>query len=658
MAQDYRPFASYLRFKEVLADAMGHLYRAGEFDSGGFIRAVWLRVFDGPGVPVEDVIAALDRARQIADAAQSTSVAAGFDGVVDGGVPAIANDYTPSKPLSVILERAAEERFPVPVDNALLILEKISIALTATSTLEIDGERVVHGLLHPGLILVTHDGESQVTGFGIAPQLLPLAEEAAAVDSLHPYLAPEVIASRTPGRRGDVYSLGAILFHLLTGRPLPTAVAGRGKALETAQLGDGDGPLPDDIRGLLQRSLAEQPEQRFSSAADFKKELDRLLYGGAYSPTTFNLALFMDRLFRAEIEAEERELAAERKVDITPYLDTAVETQPAIDEFTEVAAPTTSRRGLWIAAGAAAVIAVAVVVGTLVVGRGPSTASLPPTPTAEEIEAQREAQDAKMRELAEDLVAEMMAEKEQEIRQELSERQAKIDELQRRLEASERRAREGQLTGAEARRREELQRQIAAEEQAQRQQEADLAAERERVAEEARAQLVTDDGGLAGVSTGDETATMSGETTDEAASPKTQAAVATELPTAVPTARPTPIPTPPPTSTPIAPRVQTNDFVDPTDVDSLPVVIKEEEVVWPRTALMSRRQGVVIIRATVNADGLVEDVEVLRADHDGFGIPQAVSDAAMRYRFKPGTKDGVRIKTHATITKRYHFVVR
>ena len=59
-----------------------------------------------------------------------------------------------------------------------------------------------------------------------------------------------------------------------------------------------DEAVPNDIRALLTKSLSSRPRERFSSASDFKKELDRLLYGGAYSPTTFNLALFMDRLFR------------------------------------------------------------------------------------------------------------------------------------------------------------------------------------------------------------------------------------------------------------------------------------------------------------------------------------------------------------------------
>ncbi len=51
-------------------------------------------------------------------------------------------------------------------------------------------------------------------------------------------------------------------------------------------------------------------------------------------------------------------------------------------------------------------------------------------------------------------------------------------------------------------------------------------------------------------------------------------------------------------------------------------------------------------------------VTILRADDEKFGIPEAVMDAVMQYRFKPGIKDGVRVKTHATVTKAYRFIVR
>jgi TonB family protein len=452
-------------------------------------------------------------------------------------------------------------------------------------------------------------------------------------------------------------------------------VAARAAALDGASYGDDENPLPDDIRALLQRSLAESPDDRFSSAVDFKKELDRLLYGGAYSPTTFNLALFMDRLFRAEIEAEEGERAREQRVDVRAYLEAAKDSEPIIEEAIETPKTVIDPRLLRIGGGAAAAVAVAVAAFFLIGGPEPSTPAVPPTPTAAEIEAQRQAQDEKMRQLAESLVAEMMAEKEQEIRQELSDRQARIEELQRRLAASERRAREGELSREELQRQQELQRQIAAAEEAQRQQEADLEVERQRAAEEALAQvepepIPAETGGqavaaAAGAATASGSDVVSSGTASKADHEQATAPAATAVavepspkPTAVPTLAPTAVPTSPPTATPRPAAVATNQFVDPTVVDSLPVVIKEEDVVWPRAALMSRRQGVVIMQVTVNADGRVEAVTVLRADHEGFGIPQAATEAAFEYRFKPGKKDGVRVATYATITKAYNFLNR
>ncbi len=645
MAEAYSVFASFLRFKEVLSDPLGHLYRAGEFDASGVRRTVWLRVFDRPTIVAADVIAGFDRANAIADVVQSTNVAE-VDCLVDDGTPAIATDFVASQPLSRVLDRVAKEQFPIPVDNALLIAEKIALALSATLTAEIDGERVVHGFVHPGLVFVTNDGEGFVTGFGVAEQLLTLIDDESSADLIHPYLAPEVLLSRVASRQGDVYSLGAILFELLTGATLPAATDERAAAVASASFAFEDERFPDDIRELLQRALAPHPKERFSSAADFKKELGRLLYGGGYSPTTFNLALFMDRLFRPEIEAEEADVASELATDVSPYLAPVVTPEPIIK--TSDAVPALKGRGLWLGLGVAGVAAIATMLW-LTVFRGPSTPPPPPTPTAEAIAAERLAQDEKMRELAEGLVAEMMAQKEEEIRAELVTRQAKIDELQQRLIESENRAQQGQLTGEDVQKREELQRQIAAEEETQRQRESELEAERLQAAQEAQQLAVV----------AQQTATAAVEATAMAETAATSTSTPPPTSTAVPTAIPTEAPTPrPPAVERAGLSVEENSFIDPTEVDSPPAILKKSPVTWSRTAILSRRKGVVVVQATVTAKGLVEDVKILRADHEGFGIPQAVMDAVMKYRFKPGSKNGVPVKTHFSISARYDFTDR
>jgi len=639
MARAFKVFASYLQFKEVLDDPLGHLYRAGKFDAGGVKRTVWLRVFDRSQVPAGDVIAAFDRVNSIASILQSANVAAGVDCVTDDGTPAVACDFVSSQPLSTVFQRVADEQFPVPVDNGLLIVEKIALAVSGALTVEVDGGRVVHGFLHPGLIFVTNDGEGIVSGFGFGDQLLTLIDDDSSIQLVHPYLAPEVLLTRTASRHGDVYSLGAILFHLLCGSALPAHPEKRLQAVAGASLTYENEPLPADIKALLLRALADRPEDRFSSAPDFKKELARLLYGGAYSPTTFNLALFMDRLFRSEIEIEEKDRAEETAVDVTPYLAPIVEPTPEslIAATTDARSQEGNRRGLWIGIGATAAVLAAAAVTTFMMTRGPETPPLPPTPTAAEVSAQRQAQEEKMRELAKGLVAEMMAEKEEEIRQELLDRQTKIEDLQKKLQASERRAEQGQLTTEDQSRQEELQQQIADEEEAQRIREAELEAERQRAAEEVRRQA-------AAYQTA--TATVEEELRGAAAAMPTSAPPVVESASA------------PITDSKTTAQVKENIVVDLSELDSLPVVIREQKVEWPRAARFSRRQGVVILQATVNTAGLVENVTVLRADDEEFGITQAIIDAVMQYRFKPGTKNGVPVKTHATVTKAYRFVVR
>jgi TonB family protein len=348
----------------------------------------------------------------------------------------------------------------------------------------------------------------------------------------------------------------------------------------------------------------------------------------------------MDRLFRAEAEEFERERAQESAVEVGAYLAPAPE--PVLEEpaASEVPGPR-ARKPLLLAL--AAVVVVAVIVGVaLKFGVGSSSPPPTPTPSAEEIAAQRQAQEQKMRELAAGLVREMMAEKEEEIRQELLERQSKIEELQKRLQDSERRARSGQLSNAEQQKQAELARQIAAEEEAQRKREAELEAERQRAEEEARQQA----------------AAQQEATATAVAEEQARVVAAATAPTPSPVFDLSPTPPQQVAPSPTSVVIEENSFFEPSEVDTLPVVLKTAPVAWSRSALYSRRKGVVIVQATVDAYGGVEDVKVLRADNEGFGIPQSVVDAVRKYRFKPGTKHGVNIKTYATVTQPYHFVVR
>jgi TonB family protein len=631
----YTTFASHILFKKILTDGLGSFYRAAEFGANGTTRTVWLRVFDGPGVPAADVVGSLELADGIAEKLKAANVAEDVSHPVENGIPGLAQKWVGGRPLNHVFEKVEHEGFPVPVDNALLILEKLALAVSAGLTVDVGGSALVHGFLHPGLILITNDGEAIVSGFGIAEQLLGVLDSPEAAKEAAPYLAPEVIMTRTTGKRGDIYSLGAILFQLLTGQPLPSDPATRETALDQAELAYDGEPIPDDIKGLIRKAISTRPEDRFSSAADFKKELDKLLYGGAYSPTTFNLALFMDRLFRSDIEEDEKDMAAEKDVDVQPYLRPEPEPEVEVDEAPTAAARPANRGLIYGALGLVAVVAV--VIGVLLGQSGSPDPVATPTPTAEQIAAQKQAQEDRIKELAAQIAEEKLREKEEEITEELQASQERIDALQRQLQQ----AKKGTESSADAEQRQaEIQAQIEAEQEAQRQQQAQLEAERQKAAEAARLeaerqaeeqrQAEEEKQRLAEAAASAEESTGEPESGTEVA----EAAPADQQPAVV---------------------VKENQYVRAEEVDTLPAILREEAVTWPRSALHSRRKGIVVVQATVNSKGLVDDVKILRADEEGFGIPQAVIEAVRQYRFKPGTKDGVNIKTTATVTKPYSF---
>lgn len=629
MPDTYLTFGSYLLLKQRSQDGLGSLWRAGEMDKGGFKRIVWLRRFDEPRLDRAALDTDMSMAGKLAQTLKATNIVRGALGGTELGMPYLAWDYVPAQPLDQVIARVEKEHFPIAVDNALLIVEKLAAALVAAAGVEVRGEPLIHGFLLPHLVLVGNDGEAMVAGFGIARGLIANLDRTGVRTTAGPYLAPEVLSGGGASRRSDVYSLGAILFHLLCGAPLPADPAARAGALNSMQLALEEGPVPADIAAIIRKALAARAEERYASAADLKRDLEKLLYGGAYSPTTFNLALFMDRLYRQEIEDEDRELQRERSLDVTPYYKPPKAAAPAPGEITGITeAPPPNRTPMFIAVFGVAILLAVVLY--LVFGRSPA----PPA-------VDQAAQQKIMGELVGAEVARQLAEKEKELR-------AQLDQERTQIEAQRKQLAQQQAAAAAAGSR------VSPEEQRRIKQAQDELAARE--AEQRRKQ--------------DELAKVQVQRQQAAALPQPTSpppVVATEVPVVKPTvAAPAPVePTAaprveaPPPAVPaaaapaaVAGQVGEGDYVDFSDVDVPPQELTKVLPVLSRAASSARAgKGVVILSALVNEKGGVEKVEVLR----GFPVPrlgvdESCADAVRQYRYRPATKGGVKVKTRVTVT--------
>ncbi|HXT19537.1 MAG TPA: hypothetical protein VN923_02195, partial [Thermoanaerobaculia bacterium] len=307
-------FGKYLLLKKLAEDALGETFRAGRLGGHGMEQVVLLRVFNGTGIDSNALSAALAKRRTVHQALVSPNIGNGVDLGEVRGVPFVAYDYISGKDLAALQEQARRRNHPIPSDHALLIAERIALALAVGYETRLEDERVLHGAVLPQLVMISNEGETRLLGFEAAPGLRQVVRGAVATKPLARYLSPEARAGAAPNKADDVYSLGAILFELLTGHPVPTD-GDLGAAIDHAELSSEGMPLPDDLKRLLKQSLTTQ-DKRIGDVITWHKSLSRMMFEGQYNPTTFNLAFFMHNLFRDEIEKESREIEVEKTMEL------------------------------------------------------------------------------------------------------------------------------------------------------------------------------------------------------------------------------------------------------------------------------------------------------------------------------------------------------
>ena len=220
------------------------------------------------------------RFRREAQAAASIShphIVSVFDTGSDDGLHYIVMEYVEGKTLAEYLVGGGR----IMPDRAIDIAMDVCSALEAAHA-----QGVIHRDIKPGNIMLNERGEVKVTDFGIA-RVTTTAEtvaQTAAILGTASYLSPEQAQGLPVDGRSDIYSLGCVLFEMVTGRPpflgdSPVAVASK-QVLEH--------PIPPsrlnpdvtaDLDAVILRALAKNPANRYQSAEEMRADLDRARRG-------------------------------------------------------------------------------------------------------------------------------------------------------------------------------------------------------------------------------------------------------------------------------------------------------------------------------------------------------------------------------------------
>ncbi|MET9426140.1 MULTISPECIES: protein kinase [unclassified Streptomyces] len=218
---------------------------------------------------------------------QHTNIVSVFDtgeDELDGSLmPYIVMEYVEGQPLGSVLQADIQQYGAMPADKALKVTADVLAALETSHEMGL-----VHRDIKPGNVMMTKRGVVKVMDFGIARAMqsgVTSMTQTGMVVGTPQYLSPEQALGRGVDARSDLYSVGIMLFQLLTGRipfdaDSPLAIAYAHVQEEPVAPSSINRAVTPAMDALVARALKKNPNERFPSAAAMRDECLRLLSAG------------------------------------------------------------------------------------------------------------------------------------------------------------------------------------------------------------------------------------------------------------------------------------------------------------------------------------------------------------------------------------------
>ncbi len=279
-----RQFGDYHLIERIAIGGMAEVWKARAFGMAGFEKTLVIKkVLDELARDEEFVRLFIDEAR-IAVQLQHVNIVQVFDLGQAEGSYFMAMEYVAGMDLDRLLARAREQG-PVPIPIALFIVGEVLKALQfAHERRDERGQplHVVHCDISPHNILVSNAGEVKITDFGISRAAFQSHALQEVVRGKYAYMSPEQVENRSLDGRSDVFSLGVVLWELLTGRRLFKAKT-REETLQRVRRAEVPSPrtwrseISPDLEDVVLKSLSRRPEERYPSAASMLEAIGVLM---------------------------------------------------------------------------------------------------------------------------------------------------------------------------------------------------------------------------------------------------------------------------------------------------------------------------------------------------------------------------------------------
>ena len=193
------------------------------------------------------------------------------------------------------LDRHRDQRRLPDVDLSIFIVSRVCRALQYV----FERAAIVHRDISPSNIMMTREGAVKLIDFGIATQS---GTRDSSLTGKPAYMAPEMVVELRADNRSDLFSLGAVLFEMLT---LERLFQGQTTAEVLEQVIAGHHPsprtfnaaIPDGVMAIVRTALQRDPTRRYASAAEMGAACEHFLYDKGYGPTNLTLKQYVHALF-------------------------------------------------------------------------------------------------------------------------------------------------------------------------------------------------------------------------------------------------------------------------------------------------------------------------------------------------------------------------
>ncbi|MDR3540881.1 MAG: Stk1 family PASTA domain-containing Ser/Thr kinase [Desulfosporosinus sp.] len=239
-------------------------------------RIVTIKVLREQFVTDEDFIRRFRREAQSAASLSHPNIVSVYDVGKDGDTEFIVMEYVEGRNLKEIIREYA----PLSTDQSINLGRQITEAIQNAHE-----HHIIHRDIKPHNILVTTDGHAKVTDFGIARAVssATVTHTGDIIGSVH-YLSPEQAKGLPSNEQSDIYSIGIILYELITGKvpydgETPIAIALKHLQEQPVLPSKINPRIEKEFETVIMRAIAKSPEQRYLSAKDLLEDLKHIQAG-------------------------------------------------------------------------------------------------------------------------------------------------------------------------------------------------------------------------------------------------------------------------------------------------------------------------------------------------------------------------------------------